>query len=275
MAAVADRPRRCPRCRYDLRAQVEPRCPECGLTFPAEDWHGGILREYLPARMDRVDPWQPHQVLGAGLVDMLHGLTRPHWVFTQLDPRGSLGQAVLAALAGSLWIYLASVVLVSAGIIVRHTVSPRAAVLDALFFVAPRILVYWTFIAGCYAVPLAAAMRMAPDRWARVRALLFLLPAIVFLPSLGTALIPCLDDIWGALLFLLPAKVIMGLCVYAAIRARHLVELPRRGSPFLNRAFWRFGISVLALLLCYLLLGKVLTKRVFLSLANYFYIDTV
>ncbi len=30
--------RRCPHCEYDLRGTVEPRCPECGEQFTAQEW---------------------------------------------------------------------------------------------------------------------------------------------------------------------------------------------------------------------------------------------
>lgn len=32
------RQRRCPVCKYDLRGTVEPRCPECGEAFTAQEW---------------------------------------------------------------------------------------------------------------------------------------------------------------------------------------------------------------------------------------------
>jgi hypothetical protein len=30
--------RRCPECDYDVRGTVEPRCPECGEAFTAQEW---------------------------------------------------------------------------------------------------------------------------------------------------------------------------------------------------------------------------------------------
>jgi hypothetical protein len=30
--------RRCPECDYDLRGTIEPRCPECGEAFTAQEW---------------------------------------------------------------------------------------------------------------------------------------------------------------------------------------------------------------------------------------------
>jgi len=35
---LAIRALRCPHCDYDLRGTVEPRCPECGEQFTAQEW---------------------------------------------------------------------------------------------------------------------------------------------------------------------------------------------------------------------------------------------
>lgn len=141
MAADLSTERRCPRCTYDLRGQLDPRCPECGLTFPPAQWQAGILREHRPTRLDGVDPWQPHQVLWAGLCDLLHALAAPHWVLRRIDLEGPLWAAVLALLSGLLWLVVACTGLLAWATCRAAEVSPYAGLTTALFFHVPRLLV--------------------------------------------------------------------------------------------------------------------------------------
>ncbi len=110
MAVDLSAARWCTRCSYDLRGQVEPRCPECGLTFTPAQWQAEILRGQSPTRLDRVDPWQPHQVLWAGLCDLVHALVDPRWVIREIDLAGPRWAAVLALVTGLLWVKAACVV---------------------------------------------------------------------------------------------------------------------------------------------------------------------
>jgi hypothetical protein len=41
-ASVGPEPLRCPACRYDLRGQAEPRCPECGEEFESMEAVAGL-----------------------------------------------------------------------------------------------------------------------------------------------------------------------------------------------------------------------------------------
>ena len=140
MAADLSTERRCPRCTYDLRAQLEPRCPECGLTFPPAQWQAGILREQRPTRLDRADPWQPHQVLWAGLRDLLHALANPRWVLHQIDLEGPLRAAVLALLSGLLWLTAACTGLLAWATCRAAEVSPYAGLMAAVRFNVPKSL---------------------------------------------------------------------------------------------------------------------------------------
>ncbi len=140
MAADLSTERRCPRCTYDLRGQLDPRCPECGLTFPPAQWQAGILREHRPTRLDRVDPWQPHQVLWAGLCDLLHALAAPHWVLRQIAHDGPPHAAPLALLSGLLWLVVACTGLLTWATCRAAEVSPYAGLTAALRYHVPRLL---------------------------------------------------------------------------------------------------------------------------------------
>src|SRR5438309_10005725 len=71
----------CPMCDYDLRGQVEPRCPECGYRF---DW------EELPDPARRVHPYllehHPRRNVWTFLRTLLGGL-RPRRLWSSLYPR--------------------------------------------------------------------------------------------------------------------------------------------------------------------------------------------
>jgi hypothetical protein len=117
----------CPRCRYNLRGLSVARCPECGLTFSAEEWAAGVLRENVASWLDRCDPWQPHEVLIRSLCELVHGALRPGWVVRKLDLRGPLWAAGLMLVCGAIWLYVLTIVLVGAATVLHTGASPAAA----------------------------------------------------------------------------------------------------------------------------------------------------
>ncbi len=136
-----DRDVACPRCRYNLRGLPEPRCPECGLTFPPEQWASGVLREHIPTWLDCCDPWQPHQVLVRSLFELFRGAWRPRWVLTKLDLNGPLTPAVLMLICGTLWLYVIATVLIAAATCIHVGVSPYASLRSAALWWGPRVVV--------------------------------------------------------------------------------------------------------------------------------------
>lgn len=140
MQAPGERDLRCPRCRYDLRGQTVPRCPECGLTFDDEQWRSGVLREHVPTALDRCDPWQPHQVLLRSLYELVRGAIRPGRLLSSLDLRGPLSSAILMFVFGSLWVYLLASILVAIAICVHGGASPAISLETALLYWSPRLL---------------------------------------------------------------------------------------------------------------------------------------
>jgi hypothetical protein len=117
----------CPRCRYNLRGLSVPRCPECGLTFSAEEWEAGVLRENVGTWLDQCDPWQPHQVLIRSLFELVRGVVRPGWLVMKLDLNGPLWAAGLMLVGGAIWLYVLTVVLVGAATVIHTGASPAAA----------------------------------------------------------------------------------------------------------------------------------------------------
>jgi hypothetical protein len=130
----------CPRCRYNLRGLTVARCPECGLTFSAEEWAAGVLRENVRTWLDRCDPWQPHQVLIRSLYELVRGALRPGWVISKLDLGGPLWAAGLMLGCGAIWLYVLTVMLVGAATVVHTGASPAAALRWAGLVWGPRIV---------------------------------------------------------------------------------------------------------------------------------------
>lgn len=137
----------CPRCRYNLRGLPKPRCPECGLTFSADQWQSGLLRENVPTWLDRCDPWQPHQVLLRSLYELFRGALRPWRLLTKLDLDGPLVSAGLMLTVGTLWLYFFTTVLVGIATVLHTGASPTASLKSAALHWTPRVLV--VALAGC------------------------------------------------------------------------------------------------------------------------------
>ncbi len=136
----SERALHCPRCGYDLRGLPQPRCPECGLAFAADDWAAGVLREQVPSLLDRADLWRPDAVLGAALLELVRGALRPGRLVRKLDLEGRLAPAVVMLGVGALWLYGVSAGLLAAAAVVHEQVSPYAALKWALVEAAPRVV---------------------------------------------------------------------------------------------------------------------------------------
>ncbi len=155
---------RCPRCGYDLRAAPEPRCAECGLTFPAEQWESGVLRDSVPSCLDGCDPWQPHQVLWASLCDLLRGIASPRRMLTTLALRGPAWSAWLMLVVGTGWVYVIVSIFVAVAINEHCGAGPYVAVKSALLYISPR-LTFVSLFSGVPMLPLvlhSANLRLSP-----------------------------------------------------------------------------------------------------------------
>ncbi len=148
MTPDVDRDLFCPRCRYNLRGLTTPRCPECGLTFPEEQWRTGLLREHIPTWLDQCDPWQPHQVLIRSLYELFRCGLRPGWVLTKLDLHGPLWPAGLMLVFGTLWLYFFCTLLVAFASVLHTDASPYAALKFAACTWSPRVLALALPISG-------------------------------------------------------------------------------------------------------------------------------
>jgi hypothetical protein len=217
----------CPRCRYDLRGLPTPRCPECGLTFPHDEWQRGELREHVPARLDCCDPWQPHAVMWAGLRDLLHTLVRPRWVFTQLTPDGPRWVPAAMLATGLLWVYLATALGGAVALTLHAGVSPYAAGKAGLLWWAPRMVLCAAALAGTAPLCVIAALALrGPRPQPRVigRVLAFWVPGVTACLALTATCIYLLsielDDSWGLFMALLP-------CAYAVHMLRNWARARR------------------------------------------------
>ncbi len=130
----------CPRCRYDLRGQEQPRCPECGLLFSLDQWEAGILRENRATMLDRVDLWQPHQVLLAAMWDLVGNALRPLQSLLAIDVRGPVRSAVLMLVIGVGWLYAIGTVVLSVALYLREPISPHLSLKVAGLVWMPQLL---------------------------------------------------------------------------------------------------------------------------------------
>jgi|GEM_PF-3554673 len=131
----------CPRCGYNLYALTVPRCPECGLTFTAEQWHSGRLCDPAPTSVDQADEWQPHQVMLGSLRDLVRATSDPRWPLAGMDPVGKPASAILALLGGILWLWLAAALPLTFAGVLHGRASPAAAAKVAMLEWSPRIIV--------------------------------------------------------------------------------------------------------------------------------------
>ena len=211
MAPDADRTLFCPRCKYNLRGLTTPRCPECGLTFPDEQWQSGLLREHIPTWLDRCDPWQPHQVLIRSLYELFRCGLRPGWVLTRLDLHGPLWSAGLMLVFGTLWLYFICTLLIAGASVLHTNGSPYAALRFAAFTWTPRVLALILPVSGLTAV---CATFVPAVCWGRTRGrpmlrlvgywvptacapVLLLVPVLVALPPITPALFGTLVPVCG------------------------------------------------------------------------------
>ncbi len=205
MTPEVDRDLFCPRCKYNLRGLTMPRCPECGLTFPEEQWQAGLLREHIPTWLDHCDPWQPHQVLIRSLYELFRCGLRPGWVLTKLDLHGPLWSAGLMLVFGTFWLYFFCTLLVAVASVLHTDASPCAALKFAALTWAPRLVVVGSLASALALLPVAAVCGVLPTKpwgqgWLRVGA--FWVPAagayaglsaalvLLFAPDFGPVLVP-------------------------------------------------------------------------------------
>lgn len=147
MHSFDDRELRCPRCGYDLRAAPAPRCSECGLTFPPEQWSTGVLREVRRTRIERADVWQPHQLLVAGLLDLLVAAFRPRVRWRTTDVRMPWSRVVLHLVVGVFWLWCLASVLTAEALRRQGAASPYACIIAAALDWAPRLVAFGVSVA--------------------------------------------------------------------------------------------------------------------------------
>lgn len=209
----------CPRCRYDLRAITQPRCPECGLAFTWQAWQSGLIRVEVPSAMDRVDPWQPHAVLWAALVELSRCAVSPKRALSRISLDGPWHTTPLVLIVGALWVYVAVVAILACATGIHANVSPYVATRNALLVTAPRttacslvaaflafvlvatpartcvaslsprgwlrLAAHWTPAVALYAaVPWAVAWLISPELGAGAPSFAPLLPLVALLPQL-------------------------------------------------------------------------------------------
>lgn len=227
MPADADIEVFCPRCRYNLRGLPEPRCPECGLTFTAEMWASGVLREHVPTWLDRCDPWQPHQVLIRSLYELFRGALRPRWVLTKLDLNGPLRPAMLMLVLGTVWLYVIITVFVAVATFIHTGASPYASLKSAGLCVAPRMLAAGlaptALIFGLLIFPNCMHVR-APTRHDVARIAGYWMPSSVayVLVPLGFAILVSPDFAFGGIMsFVWPMLSGVPVALGIAVRSRN------------------------------------------------------
>jgi hypothetical protein len=232
----------CPRCKYDLRGLARPRCPECGLEFPAEAWAGGVLRDSVPTTLDRCDPWQPHQVLLRGLWELVRGALQPRRLVTTLDLDGPLLPAALMLTVGLLWVYCGATLLIATATFVHVGISPAAALRSAALFWSPRLLLLAVLLALATLGAVAHASvvhveRLTPRRILRLAA--YWVPATTAAGAVPLAALLLLTPIVGWLLPWLPAA-----CVIPAM----LLSVIGQGTKRRRRSVRGVVVTVVCLL---------------------------
>jgi hypothetical protein len=163
MSAVRDAKLCCPRCRYDLRGQTVPRCPECGLTFDDEQWSTGLLREDRPTLLDRADPWQPHQLLLRSLADMLRIVLWPPRL-SKLDIHGPLWSAAVMLVLGLAWSTAIAAVGFAIAFYLRVDTSPAAAWRFGIW-AGPRVVLAHSYALMCIVVFFYELAILRPGRF--------------------------------------------------------------------------------------------------------------
>ncbi len=206
-AAATPPPLPCPRCGYNLHGAGAPRCPECGLAFDAADLAAGIARENRPLRLDRCDPWQPHQLLVAGVFDLLTAALRPRTILRRTALHGPRWSAPLLAALGLLAILLVHMACIALAAVVHAGVSPAAGLrhawrewlLATLAVHGPAAIfagVAWAFAARGAAG--AARFRPGGLRLGAAGAIFYCFWAILLL-SAGVVLLPQMGAVsWNA-----------------------------------------------------------------------------
>jgi hypothetical protein len=192
MADFGESDPHCPRCHYNLRGLMNPRCPECGQTFPAVAWEMGILRDRLPACVDGGDPWQLHQLLLRSAGDLLHWTPRPRQLLTRLDADGPLGRAAIALVFGTLWLYIATTIPIAIATTLWEGVSPAAALRGAALHWSPRVLLVAlsaSILSFGWASDPTALRLPQPTPWHYLRLACFWLPACAAYAALPMALL--------------------------------------------------------------------------------------
>ncbi len=262
----ADAP--CGRCGYNLRGAVRGCCPECGLEFDLEEARRGFVREHLPTRLDRADPWQPHQVALACVAVIASTIAAPARTLRSLDLRPEARAAWRMLFAGLGWVFVVTAGLLATAALRSGLASPHSALAAAVAIWAPALLATYLLTASA-ALPLVLhgqVLRLSSvSRWQAVRVACHWIPAhlaccalpaaavLAFVPAAGVisaatgalAGLAPLVAVWRSLPSRsarpaadAPAWVLLALIGVAAGGLGAMVAVPRDFSPPL----WLLGL---------------------------------
>lgn len=184
---------RCPRCGYNLTGLPEPRCPECGQALDAAQLAAGCLRENIATRLDRCDPWQPHQVLLASLLELLHNAVRPGRVLRRMQLDGPWWSGGLMLVGGWMWTWLLSALGLGLAIALHAGVSPGAAAKAATMWWAPAVLWACTPVSIACGAGVVLAEWVVPSRSSRrgrrLRVFCYWTPVVTLWGAVPTAML--------------------------------------------------------------------------------------
>ena len=243
--AAIERDLACPRCRYNLRGLITPRCPECGLEFDQQDARAGFIREHIATKLDRIDLWQPHRVLLETLLQLLRTIARPGRLVRTLDLNGPTAPAFVMLIVGIGWIYLLCGSAAAIAINLKFGASPFASAKCGFLLWAPALLATYvplslaatlftcqSWIIGTAGLTVRQVIRLmgylAPVMivWTTVPVLLSLLLAPEFISVLGklgaaSIIVPVVQITWPPIRAARVSKPAIGesLCDLLAVAA--------------------------------------------------------
>jgi hypothetical protein len=231
-----------------LRGLPGLRCPECGLTFTAEELASGLLRENRATWLDGVDSWRPVQVLIRSAYEFMRGIARPRRLLLTVDVNGPIAPAVLMLVCGIGWLWLLTGALAALGVWLHTDTSPAAALRAGLLLWGPLATGTALFaMAGPLLLILRGdVMRVArPTRRQRWRLGCYAAPMLAAYACLPAACSMCLLAEMNVLVLVMGA--------WLSLMVAAMCVLPRWR--------WEIGAAVLAVCVCWVALAAVVCAK--------------